>query len=118
MSPSPSSRRHFLKLGAAWAAGLALADRCFGQAVETPLPMRVAADRIDGPPVVSAAAWAIAEGRTGRVLWGSRESAARQMARDERVDRRSQVELAVVDNGDGSRLGHATPRTELQSGLP
>ncbi|HVK12954.1 MAG TPA: serine hydrolase [Gemmataceae bacterium] len=32
------------------------------------------ADRPDGPPVVSAKAWAIADCRTGKVLWGSSEA--------------------------------------------
>lgn len=46
-----------------------------GQApAETPLPARQPADRIDGPPIVSAKAWAICDGKTGQLLWGSKES--------------------------------------------
>ncbi len=37
------------------------------------VPARLPADRLDGPPVVSAKAWAIADGKTGRVLWGSKD---------------------------------------------
>ncbi|MFO0800589.1 MAG: serine hydrolase [Gemmataceae bacterium] len=33
-----------------------------------PLPPRMPADRLDGPPVVSAKAWAVADGRTGAIL--------------------------------------------------
>ncbi len=40
---------------------------------EKPLPAKALAEKIDGPPVVSAKAWAIADGKTGKVLWGSKE---------------------------------------------
>jgi D-alanyl-D-alanine carboxypeptidase (penicillin-binding protein 5/6) len=33
------------------------------------------ADRLDGPPVVSAKGWAIADGKTGKVLWGTNDAA-------------------------------------------
>ena len=35
------------------------------------------ADSLDGPPFVTSRAWAIADGRTGSVLWGHREAEAR-----------------------------------------
>ncbi len=43
-------------------------------AVEAPLPPRLPADRIDGPPLVSAKAWAIADGKSGKLLWGAKQS--------------------------------------------
>src|SRR5688500_1026470 len=36
------------------------------------LPPKAPADRLDGPPVVSAKAWAVADGQTGQLLWGSK----------------------------------------------
>jgi D-alanyl-D-alanine carboxypeptidase (penicillin-binding protein 5/6) len=42
--------------------------------VEKPLPPRAGLDPLDGPPIVSARAWAIAEGSSGRLLWGARET--------------------------------------------
>jgi D-alanyl-D-alanine carboxypeptidase (penicillin-binding protein 5/6) len=44
------------------------------------LPPKAAADRLDGPPVVTARAWAVADGATGKVLWGSAEAEPRPMA--------------------------------------
>ena len=41
---------------------------------------RAPADRLDGPPAVTARAWAVADGKTGKVLWGSAEAEARPMA--------------------------------------
>ncbi len=37
-------------------------------------------DSLDGPPIVSARAWAIADGRTGEFLWGENETVSRDMA--------------------------------------
>jgi serine-type D-Ala-D-Ala carboxypeptidase (penicillin-binding protein 5/6) len=51
----------------------------WSQAVTPPKP-KLPADRIDGPPVVSARAWAVADGKTGRFLWGSKETEPRAMA--------------------------------------
>jgi serine-type D-Ala-D-Ala carboxypeptidase (penicillin-binding protein 5/6) len=39
-----------------------------------PLPAKAPADRPDGPPVVSAKAWVVADGKSGKVLWGSSAS--------------------------------------------
>ena len=38
-----------------------------------PLPAKAPAEKLDGPPVVTAKAWAVADGKTGKVLWGSKE---------------------------------------------
>src|SRR5205085_2775438 len=43
-------------------------------------PKKQPAERLDGPPVVSARAWAIADGQTGRFLWGANEAAPLAMA--------------------------------------
>jgi D-alanyl-D-alanine carboxypeptidase (penicillin-binding protein 5/6) len=39
-----------------------------------------AADELDGPPFVTSKAWAIADARTGEVLWGHNENESRPMA--------------------------------------
>lgn len=71
------TRRSFLQA----ATFLGLTGRCWSQAPEEPpLPALRPAERLDGPPLVSARAWTIAEGRTGRVLWGSQEGTALAMA--------------------------------------
>lgn len=49
-------------------------------AAQEPLPPRAPADSLDGPPIVSAKAWAIHDGKTGAFLWGSRESEPLTMA--------------------------------------
>jgi D-alanyl-D-alanine carboxypeptidase (penicillin-binding protein 5/6) len=73
-------RRHFLRTGSLGLLGL-FAGRAWGQApAEEPLPPLAPPERLDGPPLVSARAWAIAEGSSGRVLWGSRETAQLVMA--------------------------------------
>ena len=45
-----------------------------------PLASRAPADALDGPPLVTAKAWAIADGRTGQFLWGAKESEPLTMA--------------------------------------
>jgi D-alanyl-D-alanine carboxypeptidase (penicillin-binding protein 5/6) len=48
---------------------------------ESPEPQsKQPADPLDGPPFVSAKAWAIAEGRTGKLLWSSEEQTPRHIA--------------------------------------
>lgn len=49
-------------------------------AAQSPLPAKAPADKLDGPPIVSAKAWAIADGKTGEFLWGSRENDPLTMA--------------------------------------
>ena len=44
------------------------------------LPPKAAADSLDGSPFVSAKAWAVADGKTGKVLWGFNEAESRPMA--------------------------------------
>src|SRR5438874_4088399 len=44
------------------------------------LPPRSPADRLDGPPHVTAKAWAVADGKTGKFLWGANESETRPIA--------------------------------------
>jgi D-alanyl-D-alanine carboxypeptidase len=47
---------------------------------EKPLPPKAPADRLDGPPLVSAKAWAVADGKTGTLLWGGNEAEPRAIA--------------------------------------
>jgi D-alanyl-D-alanine carboxypeptidase (penicillin-binding protein 5/6) len=46
---------------------------------------KAAPDSLDGPPFVSAKAWAIADARTGKLLWGSNETEARPMASTSKI---------------------------------
>src|SRR5947209_4157853 len=79
--PVMCTRRQFFQASGAGLVGLALAGRFEAQApAEKPLPERQPADRLDGPPFVSARAWAITDGATGRLLWGHREAMALAMA--------------------------------------
>jgi D-alanyl-D-alanine carboxypeptidase (penicillin-binding protein 5/6) len=80
--PFPScSRRQFLEAGGLGLLGLIWSNRAGAQMpAPIPLPALREADRIDGPPIVSARAWAIADGRTGRFLWGANDSAELLMA--------------------------------------
>ena len=43
------------------------------------------ADALEGPPFVSAKAWVVADGKTGKVLWGFNESEARPMASTSKI---------------------------------
>jgi D-alanyl-D-alanine carboxypeptidase (penicillin-binding protein 5/6) len=53
---------------------------CFAPLLVAQPPDKSPADRLDGPPIVSAKSWAITDGKTGTLLWGSNEAAARPMA--------------------------------------
>jgi D-alanyl-D-alanine carboxypeptidase (penicillin-binding protein 5/6) len=43
-------------------------------------PPKALADGLDGPPIVSAKGWVVADGATGKVLWGNHETEARPIA--------------------------------------
>lgn len=63
--------------------GFVLSFSVLVQAQQTPekaLPPKQPADRIDGPPIVSAKGWAIADGKTGQLLWGDHDTAPLTMA--------------------------------------
>jgi D-alanyl-D-alanine carboxypeptidase (penicillin-binding protein 5/6) len=47
---------------------------------EKPLPAKAPAESLDGPPLVTAKAWAVADGTTGKVLWGGNQAEPRPMA--------------------------------------
>ena len=48
-------------------------------------PPKAAADPLDGPPLVTAKAWIVADGKTGKVLRGSAEAEARPMASTSKI---------------------------------
>lgn len=73
-------RRAFLRRSGWGLLGWGLAGTVLGQDGPPPLPRLREAERLDGPPIVSARAWAIADGRSGRFLWGARERQALPMA--------------------------------------
>jgi D-alanyl-D-alanine carboxypeptidase (penicillin-binding protein 5/6) len=50
------------------------------EVVNTEVLPRQPADALDGPPFTTVKAWAIADGRTGEVLWGHREKEPLEMA--------------------------------------
>lgn len=77
------SRRRFLQAGAIGALGFVLADWLPGQQPaekEKALPARRPADALDGPPIVTARAWAIFNGRNGERLYGNNDAAQLPMA--------------------------------------
>jgi D-alanyl-D-alanine carboxypeptidase (penicillin-binding protein 5/6) len=52
---------------------------------EKPLPAKAPADALDGPPFVTAKAWVVAEGTTGKALWGHNAAEARPMASTSKI---------------------------------
>src|SRR4051794_19488757 len=52
----------------------------FAQPAPKDPPARAAADRLDGPPFVTAKAWAVVDGQTGRPTGGAHEPDRRPMA--------------------------------------
>jgi D-alanyl-D-alanine carboxypeptidase (penicillin-binding protein 5/6) len=48
-------------------------------------PPKAALDSLDGPPFVSAKAWVVVDGKTGKVLWGANEAEARPMASTSKI---------------------------------
>lgn len=77
------TRRRFLQaggLGGLGGFGLALAHVLPGEAQEQkPLP-RQRPDAIDGPPIVTARAWSIVDGRSGQRLFGGNDATALPIA--------------------------------------
>src|SRR6266550_2506758 len=70
------------------AAGLLLGFACAPVDAQTggdKAAPKAPADRLDGPPFVTAKAWAVADGRTGRVLWGDKEAEPRAIASTTKV---------------------------------
>ena len=49
------------------------------------LPAKAAADPLDGPPYVTAKAWVVVDGKTGKVLRGGNEAEARPMASTSKI---------------------------------
>lgn len=47
---------------------------------DPPLPSKSPVERLDAPPIVSAKAWIIAEGKSGKMLWGYKETEPLVMA--------------------------------------
>jgi D-alanyl-D-alanine carboxypeptidase (penicillin-binding protein 5/6) len=43
-------------------------------------PPKAPPDKLDGPPIVSAKGWAVADGANGKLLWGDHEAEARPIA--------------------------------------
>lgn len=55
-----------------------------GQPEKAPQP-KAPADSLEGPPQVTAKAWVVADGKTGKVLWGGAETEARPMASTSKI---------------------------------
>jgi D-alanyl-D-alanine carboxypeptidase (penicillin-binding protein 5/6) len=71
-------------LAALWLLGFVCLPLDAQTAVDKAAP-KAPADRLDGPPFVTAKAWAVADGRTGRVLWGENEAEPRPIASTTKV---------------------------------
>lgn len=71
-----ATRRQALRVVCLGAAVALLATAAWGQQVGDRRP----ADSLDGPPIVTAKAWAIADARTGELLWGDQQATPLQMA--------------------------------------
>jgi D-alanyl-D-alanine carboxypeptidase (penicillin-binding protein 5/6) len=92
-------RRDFLRVGGAGLLSIAWGKPSWGQApAEAPLEARRPADALDGPPVVSARAWAVADGASGRFLWGANEATALTMASTTKIMTALLVLRAAADN--------------------
>jgi D-alanyl-D-alanine carboxypeptidase (penicillin-binding protein 5/6) len=64
----------------------ALAAALTSSPVRAQAPARKApAERLDGPPHVTAKAWAVADGKTGKLLWGASEAEPRAIASTTKV---------------------------------
>ena len=79
---------------AALLAGLLPSPAGAQPAAAKPLTAKAPADTLDGPPNVSAKAWAIADGKSGKYLWGVHEAEPRPMASTQDHDRRIVLQLA------------------------
>jgi D-alanyl-D-alanine carboxypeptidase (penicillin-binding protein 5/6) len=55
------------------------------QPATSPLPPKAPADKLDGPPIVSAKAWVVADGKTGKMLWGGNETEPRAIASTSKI---------------------------------
>jgi D-alanyl-D-alanine carboxypeptidase (penicillin-binding protein 5/6) len=71
--------------------------------VNSEVPKKQPADRLDGPPFVTAKTWAIADGRTGEVLWGHDQAKPVDIASTTKIMtafvilRRAVTEPAILD---------------------
>lgn len=61
---------------------------------------RQPADSLDGPPIVSARAWGIADGKTGEFLWGKNETTSRYMASTTKI-MTAWIVLELASNHEG-----------------
>jgi D-alanyl-D-alanine carboxypeptidase (penicillin-binding protein 5/6) len=99
ISASPLTRRHFLEASGLGLLGFSLPQSGRAQApAERPLPARAAADRLDGPPLVTAKGWAIVDGAKGGLLWGGNERAELVMASTTKIMTAYLVLRLAADN--------------------
>ncbi len=61
-------------------AGISATQVWAQPASEKPLPAKSPAESLDGPPHVTAKTWAVADGKTGKVLWGYQDAEPRPIA--------------------------------------
>lgn len=61
-------------------------------------PGKLPADPIDGPPLVSAKAWAIADGKTGKLLWGANQAEPRLLASITKIMTAWLIYLLALEN--------------------
>ena len=63
-----------------YSAALAFFVLAFSLPAQDTLPTKAPPDALDGPPIVAAKAWAIADAKTGELLWGAQENDVLAMA--------------------------------------
>lgn len=107
--------RHQVLFGLAWFS-LMVGSHAGAQAPSDGLPPRKP-EKLDGPPVVSAAAWAIADAQTGKILWGANEAVPRVMASTTKIMTALIVLDLAVSNPDVlAEVVTVTERADKTSG--
>src|SRR5262245_20018786 len=99
---------------AALLAGLTLLPAPAQPPAETPLPAKAPADRLDGPPFVTAKSWAVADAKTGQVLWGAQQAESRPCASTTKI----MTALVVLDRAaaDAKALDEVVTFSERAAG--
>lgn len=80
-------------------------------------PAKAPAERLDGPPVVTAKAWAVADGKTGKLLWGAQASERRPTASTTKV-MTAWIILQIAEEADAKVLDEVVTFSERAAKTP